>query len=271
MVFFCLPLLKKEYDITMSIIIKTPEQIEILREAGKIHAQVLNHLENYIKIGMTAMELNNEADRYVRELGGEPAFLHYRPDASYPKYPAALCVSINNTIVHGIPTEDMIFKDGDLVSIDFGVKYKGLYTDAARTIMLGNVSQEKKQLVYDTYEALARGIEAARIGNTVGDIGYAIESFNNKKYGNVRELSGHGVGVKIHEDPYIPNYGRPGTGEPLKEGMVIAIEPMFNLGGSNVTFWDDMYTVTTRDGSVSAHVEHTLAITKDGPEILTEL
>ncbi len=255
----------------MAIIIKTPEQIEILREAGKIHARVLNHLEKFIQIGMSALELNNEADRYVRELGGKPAFLHYRPDSSYPPYPASLCVSVNETIVHGIPTEDMIFQDGDLVSIDFGVEYKGLFTDAARTIMLGSVSQQKKQLVYDAYEALARGIEAARIGNTVGDIGYAIESFNNRKYGNVRELSGHGVGVKIHEDPYIPNYGKPGKGAELQEGMVIAIEPMFNLGTSDVVFWDDMYTVTTADGKASAHVEHTIAITKNGPEILTKI
>jgi methionyl aminopeptidase len=255
----------------MAIIIKTPEQIDILREAGKIHAKVLNHLEKFIKIGMKATELDAEAARYVRELGGEPAFLNYRPDPSYPKYPASLCVSINETIVHGIPTDDMVFKDGDLVSIDFGVEYKGLFTDSARTIMLGNVSKEKKQLVYDIREALARGIEAAVVGNTIGDIGYAIESFNNKKYGNVKELSGHGVGVKIHEDPYIPNYGKPGQGAKLKEGMVIAIEPMFNLGTSDVIFWDDMYTVVTADGMASAHVEHTIAITKDGPEILTKI
>ncbi len=255
----------------MGIILKTREQIEILRKAGKIHARVLDHLEKFIKIGMSAIELNNEADRYVMELGGKPAFLNYRPDKSYPRYPASLCVSINEIIVHGIPTKDIIFKDGDLVSIDFGVEYNGLFTDSARTIMLGNVSKEKRQLVYDIYEALSRGIDAARVGNTIGDIGYAIELFNNKKYGNVRELSGHGVGVKIHEDPYIPNYGKKGEGEKLVEGMVIAIEPMFNLGRSDVIFHDDMYTVSTADGSCSAHVEHTISITKDGPEILTEL
>ena len=254
----------------MAIIIKTPEQIEILREAGKIHAQILNHLEKFIRIGMTAKELNDEAERMVRELGGEPAFLNYRPDASYPRYPASLCVSINDVIVHGIPTEEMVFKDGDIVSIDFGVKYKGLYTDAARTIMLGNVSKEAKQLIYDTYEALARGIEAAQIGNRIGDIGYAIESFNNGRYGNIRDLSGHGVGVKIHEDPYVPNYGKPGEGAELKEGMVLAIEPMFTLGTWKVIFEDDGYTVRTADGSLSAHVEHTVAITNKGPEILTE-
>ncbi|MGB0925490.1 MAG: type I methionyl aminopeptidase, partial [Minisyncoccia bacterium] len=152
-----------------------------------------------------------------------------------------------------------------------GVKYKNMFTDSARTIAVGQVSDEKQQLIYDTYEALARGIDAARVGNTVGDIGHAIESFNNKKYGNVRELSGHGVGVKIHEDPYVPNYGKPGTGAKLRAGMVIAIEPMFNLGTSDVKFWDDQYTVTTADGLWSAHVEHTVLITENGPEILTEL
>lgn len=257
----------------MAIIIKTAEQIEILRQTGKIHAEILNTLEKFIKPGMTAMELNNEAERLVREAGAEPAFLNYQPDSSYPKYPASLCVSINDVIVHGIPANDIVIKSGDLVSIDFGVKYKGLYTDSARTVMVGDVSAGKKQLVYDTREALARGINAARVGNTVGDIGYAIESFNNKKYGNVRELSGHGVGVEIHEDPYVPNYGKPGTGAKLKEGMIIAIEPMFNLGTSDVKFWDDMYTVTTADGACSAHVEHTVLITPDGAdaEILTEL
>lgn len=253
----------------MGIIIKTAEQIEILRQAGKIHAEVLNKLEKFIRPGMTSMELNNEADRLVREADAIPAFLNYQPDHTYPKYPASLCVSINEVIVHGIPTDEMIIKSGDLVSIDLGVEYKGLFTDSARTIMVGEVSSEKKQLVYDAYEALARGIDAARVGNTIGDIGYAIQSFNNKKYGNVRELSGHGVGVKIHEDPYIPNYGKQGEGAKLKAGMVIAIEPMFNLGTSDVIFHDDMYTVTTADGACSAHVEHTIAILEDGPEILT--
>lgn len=255
----------------MAIIIKTPDQIEILRETGKIHAEILNKLEKFIKPGLSAMELNNEADRLVRAAGAEPAFLGYQPDGTYPKYPASLCVSINEVIVHGIPTDEIIIQSGDLVSIDLGVKYKNMFTDSARTVIVGDVSVEKKQLVYDVYEALARGIDAARVGNTVGDIGHAIESFNNKKYGNVRELSGHGVGVKIHEDPYVPNYGKPGRGAKLRARMVIAIEPMFNLGTSDVDFWDDMYTVTTRDGAHSAHVEHTILITEDGPEILTEL
>ncbi len=255
----------------MAITIKTPEQIEILREAGKIHARILNELEDLITPGMSALELNNIAEEKVRKVGAEPSFLNYRPDHTYPLYPASLCVSINDVVVHGIPTADMIIQSGDIVSIDLGLKYKNLFTDSARTVIVGQVSDEKRQMVYDAYEALAIGIDAARPGNTIGDIGHAIESFNNKKYGNVRELSGHGVGCAVHEDPYVPNYGKPGTGAKIKPGMVLAIEPMFNLGTSDVKFHDDGYTVSTRDGQVSAHVEHTVLITEDGPEILTEL
>ncbi len=253
----------------MAVTIKTEEQISALREAGKIHARILDTLVNMVKPGVSAMDLNSEAERLVREAGAEPSFLGYQPDRSYPKYPATLCVSINEVIVHGIPTSDMIIKDGDLVSVDLGLKYKGVFTDSARTIAVGNVSKEAKALLHDTIEALHRGIEAARPGNTVGDIGYAIQSFNNKRYGNVRELAGHGVGLAVHEDPYVPNYGKPKQGIALKPGMVLAIEPMFNLGGSEVVFHDDKYTVTTRDGSLSVHVEHTILITQDGPEILT--
>jgi len=258
----------------MAITIKTPEQIEILRAAGKIHAEILNKLEEVIAPGITAQFLNDEADRMVREAGAEPSFLNYQPDHTYPKYPASLCVSINQEIVHGIPKPDMIIQNGDLVSIDLGLKYKNMFTDSARTVIVGDVSDDKKQMVYDIREALARGIDAARAGNTVGDIGHAIESFNNqnnKKYGNVRELAGHGVGIEVHEDPYVPNYGKPGQGAKLKAGMVLAIEPMFNLGTSDVVFHDDGYTVTTADGAASAHVEHTVLITDGEPEILTKL
>lgn len=252
------------------IIIKNNEQIEALRITGKLHAQLLNAIEQYIKPGISTHELNQYAHELVINADAVPAFLNYRPDASYPRFPASLCVSINDVVVHGIPDNDTYIKEGDLVSIDLGVIYGGVVTDSARTVMVGDVSQEKKQLVYDTKEALYRGIQAAQAGNTVGDIGYAIESFNNKRYGNVRELSGHGVGVEVHEDPYVPNYGRPGEGAELKPGMVLAIEPMFNLGGSEVIFHNDGYTVSTKDASVSAHFEHSILITEQGPEILTE-
>lgn len=255
----------------MTITIKNPQQIEILREAGRHHARILNELESLVVPGVTALELNAIAEEKVRAVGAKPSFLNYQPDHTYPLYPASLCVSINNEVVHGIPKADMVVKSGDIVSIDLGLQYKGLFTDSARTVIVGDVSVEKKQLVYDTREALMLGIQAAQPGNTVGDIGYAIESFNDKRYGNVRELSGHGVGIAVHEDPYVPNYGKRGQGAKLKPGMVIAIEPMFNLGTSDVNFHDDGYTVSTRDGAVSAHVEHTVLITENGPEILTEL
>jgi methionyl aminopeptidase len=252
------------------ITIKTAEQIEALRETGKLHAQILDTLEAMIKPGLSAFDLDVEAYRLVIEAGAEPSFLGYQPDKSYPKYPASLCVSINEVVVHGIPMEDMIIQHGDLVSIDLGLHFRGVYTDSARTVIVGQVPADVQKMVYDTKEALHRGIEAAVVGNTIGDIGHAIESFNNKRYGNVRELAGHGVGLAVHEDPYVPNYGKPGAGEPLKAGMVLAIEPMFNLGTADVHFHDDQYTVTTADKAPSAHFEHTVLITEDGPEILTE-
>ena len=254
----------------MAITIKNEKQIELLREVGKIHGRILDELEKCIQPGLSAKELDRIAEEKVREAGAIPSFLGYSPDKRTAKYPASLCVSINEVIVHGIPTEEMIIREGDIVSIDLGLNYKNMFTDSARTVIVGSAAKEKKQLVYDTQEALARGIEAAQPGNTVGDIGYAIESFNNGRYGNVRELAGHGVGIAVHEDPYVPNYGKPGTGATLKPGMVIAIEPMFNLGTSNVSFHRDGYTVTTADNQVSAHVEHTVLITENGPEILTE-
>ena len=254
----------------MAVTIKTPEQIDILREAGHIHARILDELELLVKPGVSAKELDRIAEEKVRAAGAEPSFLGYRPDRHTPAYPATLCVSINEVVVHGIPTDDMVIKNGDIVSIDLGLNYQGLFTDSARTVLVGRVAKEKAQLVYDTREALARGIAAARAGNTVGDIGHAIESFNNKRYGNVRELAGHGVGLAVHEDPYVPNYGKPGKGIELKPGMVLAIEPMFNLGTSDVVFHDDGYTVTTADNQASAHVEHTILITDGEPEILTE-
>lgn len=252
------------------ITIKNKEQTEALREAGKIHSRILDELESLVIPGISGKELDRIAEEKVRSVGGEPSFLGYRPDKKTNRYPASLCVSINEVVVHGIPTDTMIIKDGDIVTIDLGLKYKGVFTDSARTLIVGNASHEARQLVADTYKAMYRGITAAQIGNTIGDIGHAIESFNNGKYGNVRELAGHGVGLAVHEDPYVPNYGEPGTGPSLKSGMVLAIEPMFNLGGADVIFHNDGYTVTTRDGSISAHVEHTILITEEGPEILTK-
>lgn len=252
------------------ITIKTKEHIEALRETGKIHARILTQLQEMVVPGVTGMELNNEAHRLVTEAGAEPSFLGYRPDKSYPPYPASLCLSINDVVVHGIPSEDQVLKNGDVVSLDLGLKYRGVFTDSARTVIVGQAPVEVTKMVYDTKEALYRGIEAAVVGNTIGDIGHAIESYNNKRYGNVKELAGHGVGLAVHEDPYVPNYGKPGEGALLKPGMVLAIEPMFNLGTSDVVFHGDQYTVSTADHCPSAHFEHTILITENGPEILTE-
>ncbi|MDD3693972.1 MAG: type I methionyl aminopeptidase [Candidatus Pacebacteria bacterium] len=252
------------------ITIKTAEQIALLREAGKIHARILDELEELVTPGMSTWELDQIAEKKIREAGALPAFLGYRPDRFTPKFPASTCISLNDTVVHGIPNREEIIKEGDIVSIDLGLNYKGLFTDAARTIAVGKVSPKVQELIADTYEALSRGIEAALPGNTTGDIGFAVESFNSGRYGNVKELAGHGVGIALHEEPFVPNFGKPGKGAVLKPGMVIAIEPMFTLGKSAVDFYDDGYTVKTSDGSLSAHVEHTVLITEDGHEILTK-
>lgn len=251
------------------ITIKTTEQIELLRIAGGIHRQVLGELSRMLVPGITATMLDDKARELVRSQGAEPSFLGYRPDKHTPKFPASLCVSINDTIVHGIPKETMVVRDGDIVSLDLGVLYKGVFVDGAVTVPVGKVKPELLKLLQVTQEALMKGIETIRVGNHIGDIGHAIESYNAKRYGNVRELAGHGVGLAVHEEPFIPNYGRAGTGALIKQGMVLAIEPMFNLGTSDVRFHNDGYTVTTADGKPSAHFEHTVLVTNGDPEILT--
>ena len=251
------------------ITIKTNEQIENLRKAGNIHAKVMKELIAMITPETTAYTLDIRARELIVEQGAKPSFLGYRPDKYTPKFPASLCISINDVVVHGIPKEDMIIKDGDVVSLDIGVYFEGVFVDGAVTVAVGEVSQEKKNLISDTHEALMRGIQAAQVGNHVGDIGFAIESFNAGKYGNVKELAGHGVGLAVHEEPFVPNFGKAGTGALLKAGMVLAIEPMFNLGTADVVFHSDGYTVTTADHKVSAHFEHTIVITDEGPEIIT--
>lgn len=253
----------------MAITIKTKEQIAALRECGALHAQVLEQLIALIKPGISTKELDEHAFRMIQQRGAQPSFLGYRPDAHHNPFPASICVSINEEVVHGIPQEDRIIQEGDLVSLDVGIHYKGVFTDAARTIAVGQVSAEKRELIYATEAALMAGIMAAQPGARVGDIGYAIQSSNGGKYGNVRELAGHGVGLAVHEDPFVPNYGKAGQGALLKEAMVLAIEPMFNLGSSHIIFHDDGYTVTTADKQCSAHIEDTILITTEGPEILT--
>lgn len=251
--------------------IKTKEEIDILREAGKVHALILQTLQEAVQPGVSAMELDTLARTMLEEHGMRPAFYNYTSEGvSYP-YPAALCVSVNDEVVHGIPLEDIILEDGDIVSLDLGVEHKNLITDSAITVPVGSVSEKVEALLKVTKKALEKGIEAAQPGNTAGDIGHAIESFVKPHgYGIVKILAGHGVGYSVHEDPYIPNYGKPGTGEKLIPGMVIAIEPMLTLGSDEVAVTEDEYTYVTYDGSLSAHFEHTVAITEQGPVILTK-
>lgn len=253
------------------ITIKTPEEIEKLKVAGNHLAQVLSHVAEHVAPGVSSEKLNDLAEAKIEELGDTAAFLGYQPDWAYSKYPAALCVSVNEVVVHGIPNVDPItLKEGDTVGIDAGLVHEGMYVDSALTLVVGEGDKETRALVQATKEALYVAIKAARAGNTTGDIGYAVQEFvKSKKYGLVKDLAGHGVGYAVHEEPNIPNFGNPGEGPELKAGMVIALEPMVNMGSGEVDFHDDGYTVTTKDGSKSAHFEHTLVITDGDPIVVT--
>ena len=255
----------------MTVIVKNKEQIKIIREGGKILARVLDKVAKKAKPGISTFELDKYAHDLIIKEGGIPAFLNYRPEGAPKAFPATICISVNNEIVHGIPTKTKILKEGDIVSLDLGLEYKGLFTDHAVTVAVGKISKKDQQLLDYTKKALEVGIWAAQGGATVGDIGHAIESFVNRKYGIVRELSGHGVGVKIHEDPYIPNYGKKGKGVKLIPGMIIAIEPMLNIGKASIVSASDDWTIKTADGSRSAHFEHTILITEGEAEILTTI
>ncbi|MBI2475751.1 MAG: type I methionyl aminopeptidase [Candidatus Taylorbacteria bacterium] len=259
----------------MTITLKTPEEIALLREGGRRLAAILKELETAVRPGRTAAELNALAEKLVNEGGDASAFLNYQPTGAKRPYPAALCVSVNDEVVHGIPHEgEKILKQGDIVSLDLGLVHKNLFTDMAVTVPVGEVDAPAKKLLTVTEEALRRGIAAARGGNRVGDISYAIESYIKSAapdFGIVEELAGHGVGYKVHEDPYVPNYGQKGTGEILKPGMVLAIEPMVNEGTKKVLLAPDDYTYRTADGKRSAHFEKTIVITDDAAEVLTDV
>lgn len=252
---------------------KTPEEIEILREGGRHLARVLRKLSMETTIGATFKDLNDLGDRLIRDTGDTPAFLGYTPDGMSKPYPASICISANDAIVHGIPTvgDDRV-KDGDLITLDAGLVHNGLFVDAAVTIAVGDMNKRTKELVMTTKEALEIGISMALVGNHVGDISSAIEGYIRARgFSIFKELVGHGVGYAVHEDPYIPNVGKSGTGPVLEEGMVIAIEPMVGLGSDEIILdANDGYTYRTKDGSVSAHFEHTIAITAGGPVVLTE-
>ena len=253
------------------ITLKTKKDIAILREGGHRHAAILRELAQMVRPGMTAAELNDRADELIRAGGDQSAFLNYRPRGAFRPFPASLCVSVNDEIVHGIPNEgDKILREGDIVSLDLGLIHKGLFTDMAVTVGVGSISPELARLLAVTKEALMAGIHAAKGGRRVGDVSNAIELVGAaNRYGIVEELAGHGVGYHVHEDPYVPNYGDAGRGDILKPGLVIAIEPMFNLGSREIKLDADEWTYRTADGEPSAHFEHTVLITKGDAEILT--
>jgi len=245
------------------ITLKSPQEIEILRESNRIVAQILASLRDFIRPGVTTKELNRLAERLTRQKGATPAF------KGYNGYPATLCVSVNEEIIHGIPGPKRL-REGDLVSLDMGVRYRGYYGDAAITLPVGKVNQRARKLLQVTKEALKRAIEVAVPGNRLSDISYAIQSYaEGEGFSVVREFVGHGIGKRLHEDPQIPNYGPPHRGPFLKVGMVLALEPMVNVGTWRAELLSDSWTAVTADGSLSAHFEHTIAITDDGPLILS--
>ncbi len=252
------------------ITIKTPEEIEILKEGGKILASVLNNVSEKVKTGVSAKELDDLAFKLIKKAGGEPAFLDYRPWGSKKNYPASLCVSVNSEIVHGVPSEDKILKDGDIVSLDLGLEYKKLFTDMAVTVGVGDVSSEAQKILDTTKKSLEVGIAEIKEGNTFGDYGFAVQNFAEKNGFNVvKPLVGHGVGYAVHEDPDIPNWGKKGRGPKFKEGMVLALEPMLCEGSGDVELDDDEWTYKTKDGLLSAHFEHTIVVEKGGCRVLT--
>jgi methionyl aminopeptidase len=258
----------------MAVTIKTPEEIEILREGGKRLAFILAEVAKSVQAGVSTLDLDNLARKLVEEGGDKSAFLNYKPAGMKRPYPASICVSINDAIVHGIPNENpQIIKEGDIVSLDMGLNHKGLFTDSAVTVGVGEIDKAGRDLIEATRLSLYEGIKAVKAGNHVRDISYAIERYVRPKHlGIVEELCGHGVGYKVHEDPFVPNFCLEDQGEKLKAGMVIAIEPMLNEGSKHIVLDEiDGYTYRTVDGKRSAHFEHTIVVTKNGAEILTEL
>ena len=247
----------------MLIKIKSDREIELLRKAGHIVYLTHQYLKPYIKEGITTKELDTLAEKFILAQGATPSF------KGYNGFPGSICTSINNQVVHGIPGKTKL-KKGDIISIDIGACYKGYHGDSAWSYPVGDISDNKKYLLEHTERSLYEGLKQVRPGNRIGDISHAIEKYANQyNLGVVKELVGHGVGSKLHEEPDVPNYGKKGTGPILKEGMVIAIEPMLNLGSPDIYILEDGWTIETDDYSPSAHFEHTVVVTKDGYEILT--
>jgi methionyl aminopeptidase len=254
--------------------IKTEEEINLLRQGGKILAKILKELAKYSKPGVSTADINDYALKLAEDFGVEPVLLGYHPEFADFPYPAALCTSVNNTVQHGVPRADEILQEGDIINLDMSIGFQGMIVDSGITVPVGKTDPVSQKLMDVTREALAIGIKQAQPGNRIGDIGHAIETFVKARgFSIVEVLCGHGVGHAVHEDPQIPNYGTAGTGPLIKVGNVFAIEPIVNVGGKEVVFDDegDGYSVYTVDGSRSAHFEHTVAITENGPEIMTKL
>lgn len=247
------------------IILKSPEEIRLLRRAGRLVAQAHALVAEMIRPGVTTRELDEAVEALIRKAGGIPTF------KGYHGYPASICTSVDNEVIHGIPGPRRL-EEGQIVSVDIGVTLDGFVGDGAWTYPVGQVTPEVRRLLETTEEALYRGIEAARPGNRISDIGHAVQTFvESRGYSVVRDFVGHGVGRQMHEDPQVPNFGPPGRGPRIKEGMCLAIEPMVNMGRHEVRILDDQWTAVTVDGSLSAHFEHTVVVTRDWPEILTRL
>ena len=245
------------------ITLKSKREIELLKEAGHIVYLTHQYLRPFIKAGIKTKELDKLAEDFIKSNDATPSF------KGYEGFPSTLCISINDEVVHGFPS-DRTLKEGDIVSIDIGACYKGYHGDSAWTYKVGNVSKEAEYLLEHTEKALYEGNKEAKVGARIGDISYAIEKYANEhNLGVVKELVGHGVGTSVHEAPDVPNYGKKGTGPKIKNGMVIAIEPMLTLGSPNIYILDNDWTVVTEDSSLAAHYEHTIAITNEGVEILT--
>lgn len=246
------------------IVLKTGRELSIMREACRISAGALQTAGKAVEPGVTTAEIDRLAEEYIRSQGGEPNFKNYEG------YPATACISINNEVIHGIPSTKRKLRAGDIVSIDLGAKFDGYHGDNAATFACGDISEEAKRLMDATRESLYEGIKAARAGGRIGDIGHAVQAYVEARgYTVVRQFVGHGVGTRLHEAPEVPNFGTPGRGVRLIPGMTIAIEPMVNAGAAGVEVQPDGWTVLTKDGSLSAHFEHTVAITADGPKIMT--
>jgi methionyl aminopeptidase len=250
----------------MSIVCKSAAEIEKMRKSGRVVRQVLDYVRTLVKPGVTTMDLERAAEQKMKDLGVKPAF------KGYYDYPCVLCTSINEEIVHGIPSEKRVLKAGDIVSIDCGVVLDGYYGDAAITVPVDEtIAPELKKLLEVTEASLQKGIQQVLIGNSVGDVGAAVQEFVEANgFSVVREFVGHGIGTRLHEEPQVPNFGTRGHGAKLREGMVLAIEPMVNSGKAATRVLDDKWTAVTADGSFSAHFEHCVAVTKNGPMILTQ-